>query len=390
MNQQNLKRIDKILSAAVESGEVAGCSALVIQGGSEQYYGQCGWADREAQKPMTRDTIFRMFSMSKPVTAAAVMMLVERGQIDLLDPVEKYLPGFAKPVYITSAGLTQSAVSVTLKDLMGMTSGVVYGGAQGYAEIRMQRLWDEVRQAQLRGSEVATVDFANRMGRVPLAFAPNTRWQYGASADVMGAVVEVASGKKFGDFLREEIFEPLGMKDTGFYVPEGKRDRMAAVYRNGLQGLERWTGSNLCILPEYDHEPAFQSGGAGLVSTLDDYARFACMLAGWGEVDGVRLLSPRTVRYMAQNQLTPEVRATMTWDSLRGYGYGNFMRVLLDEGQAPGLGSKGEYGWDGWLGTYFCVSPEDDMVLMYMMQKVDTGTVDVTRKVRAAAFAALD
>ena len=382
-------RLDAVLQEAVDSGEIAGCLARIDYKGEEIYYGECGYADREAGRLMARNAIFRLFSMSKPVTACAAMILLERGQIDLLDPVEKYLPGFRDQVYWTDAGLRKVEIRMTIRDLLGMTSGLPYGGEQGFAERRMQELWSAVQRDQAQGKELGTVDFANRMGGLPLAFAPGSRWQYGASADVMGAVVEVVSGRRFGDFLREEIFEPLGMRDTAFFVPAEKRDRLAAVYMDDNGGLARWTGAHLCILPEYDHDPAFQSGGAGLVSTLDDYARFARMLAGEGELEGARVLAPRTARFLRQNQLTPEQRATCAWESLYGHGYGKFMRVLLDEGQAPGLGSAGEFGWDGWLGTYFCVSPADDLVLLFMMQKKDTGTIDVTRKFRSAAFAAL-
>lgn len=389
MNTEVLARIDAVMQAAVQAGDIAGCSAMVIKDGRQMYYGQSGWANREKQQPMARDTIFRLFSMSKPVTAAAAMLLMERGVIDLLDPVSKYLPGFANQVYATNGGLARASVPVSIKDLLGMTSGIVYGGAVGAAEISMQALWDEVQAGQARGVETSTVDFANRMGAVPLAFDPGTKWQYGASADIMGAVIEVASGKRFGDFLHDEFFEPLGMVDTGFYLPEDKRDRFAQMYDKTADGLVPVVTGHLCILPFYDHEPAFQSGGAGLLSTMDDYAKFACMLAQGGQLNGVRILSPRTVAYMAQNQLTDGVRQSMAWDSLRGHGYGNFMRVVMQEGQAPSMAAAGEYGWDGWLGTYFCVNPTDHMVLMFMVQKVGAGTMDVTRKFRNISYAAL-
>lgn len=389
MDQERIKRVDSVLEEAVRTGEVAGCNTLVLKDGKEVYYGQSGWADKETRQPMARNTIFRLFSMSKPITAAAAMILVERGQMDLLDPVEKFLPGFKNQTYITKAGLQRVQEPMVIKDLLGMTSGLVYGGENGYAERRMQALWDEVQRDQAKGKELGTVDFANRMGQMPLAFAPGSRWQYGTSADVMGAVIEVISGMRFGEFLKKEIFDPLGMEDTSFWIPEEKRGRFAQVYRPTEDGLAPYTDAHLCILPTYPHEPAFQSGGAGLLSTIEDYAKFASMLANEGEWNGVRILSRRTVRYMRRSQLTDEQKKTMQWASLRGHGYGNFMRVLEDEGQAPSLGGKGEFGWDGWLGAYFCVSPEDNLVLLYMMQKVDTGTVDVTRKVRSAVFAAL-
>ncbi len=390
MDKQRLARIDGLLNEMVEKKKAAGVNALVLQGGKEQYYGQAGYADREAGRPMRRDVIFRLFSMSKPVTAAAAMILVERGVIDLLDPVEKYLPGFRDPYYCTEDGVKPCDVPVALKDLLGMTSGLPYGGTSGYAEIRMQELWDEVAKGQEEGRETGTVDFANRMGRMPLAFRPGQKWLYGVSADVMGAVIEVASGMRFGDFLREEIFEPLGMKDTGFALPSSKAERFAAAYRVGPEGLTRWGGAHLCLFPDYDREPAFQSGGAGLLSTIDDYARFAQMLANGGQLDGVRILSPRTVRYMASNQLTPAQQDTMLWDSLRGHGYGNFMRVVTQEGAAPSLAAQGEFGWDGWLGTYFAVDPADDLVLLFMIQRLDSGTIDYTRRFRSIAYAALE
>lgn len=390
MDKQRLARIDGLLNEMVEKKKAAGVNALVLQGGKEQYYGQAGYADREAGRPMRRDVIFRLFSMSKPVTAAAAMILVERGVIDLLDPVEKYLPGFRDPYYCTEDGVKPCDVPVALKDLLGMTSGLPYGGTGGYAEIRMQELWDEVAKGQAEGRETGTVDFANRMGRMPLAFRPGQKWLYGVSADVMGAVIEVASGMRFGDFLREEIFEPLGMKDTGFALPSSKAERFAAAYRVGPEGLTRWGGAHLCLFPDYDREPAFQSGGAGLLSTIDDYARFAQMLANGGQLDGVRILSPRTVRYMASNQLTPAQQDTMLWDSLRGHGYGNFMRVVTQEGAAPSLAAAGEFGWDGWLGTYFAVDPADDLVLLFMIQRLDSGTIDYTRRFRSIAYAALE
>jgi CubicO group peptidase (beta-lactamase class C family) len=299
------------------------------------------------------------------------MILVERGVIDLLDPVEKYLPGFKEQTYYTAGGTAKVDIPMCIKDLLGMTSGMPYGGAQGHAEIRMQQLWDEVAAGQKKGEETGTVEFANRMGQLPLAFKPGSKWQYGVSADIMGAVIEVASGKRFGDFLREEIFEPLGMKDTAFWLPEEKKHRFAATYRLTEGGMERWTGAHLCILPLYHKEPEFQSGGAGLLSTIDDYAKFAMMLANGGELNGVRILSKRTVRFMTQNQLTEEQKKYMTWDSLRGHGYGNFMRVAENEGMTMSLTPKGEYGWDGWLGTYFCVSPEDKAVLMFFVQRID-------------------
>lgn len=390
MDKARLTKIDALLQESVDKGQFAGVNALILKDGKEEYYGQAGVADIEKGIALNRDTIFRLYSMSKPVTAAAAMILVERGMIDLLDPVEKYLPGFKNQTYYTDGGVAKVEIAMTIKDLLGMVSGMPYGGAQGHAEIKMQQLWDEVAAGQKAGKKMGTVEFANRMGQLPLAFAPGKKWQYGVSADVMGAVIEVVTGKNFGAFLREEIFEPLGMHDTGFYLPEEKKNRFAATYGLTAEGLVRWTGAHLCILPEYHKEPEFQSGGAGLLSTIGDYGKFAAMLANGGEYNGVRILSKRTVRFMTQNQLTEEQHKYLTWDSLKGHGYGNFMRVVEHEGQAVSIAPKGEFGWDGWLGTYFCVDPEDKMVLLFFVQRLDAGTTDYTRKFRSMAYAALE
>ena len=390
LNQQRLSEIDKVLAHAVEDQQVVGVSAMVLQQGKERYYGQAGLADREEHRPMSRDTIFRLFSLSKPVTAVAAVILLERGELDLLAPVSRFLPGFENQKVFNGTALEPVNRPVVLKDLLGMVSGIVYGGAVGFAQTQMQALFDQVEGMQAQGKELSTYELANRIGQIPLAFQPGTAWQYGLSADIMGAVIEVVTGKRFGDFLREEIFEPLGMKDTGFWVPPEKQKRLAAVYEETSQGLLRYKKPRLAILPQYDREPAFQSGGAGLVSTIEDCAKFAAMLSGNGALGATRILSPRTVRYMASNQLSAKVRETAQWDSLRGYGYGNFMRVLTEEGQAVTLGSVGEFGWDGWLGAYLCVSPKDNMALVMMMQKVGAGTTEVTRKFRSVAYASLE
>jgi len=391
MNQSHLSCLDGILQRAVDEGQVVGLNAMVIQNGVEQYYGEAGLSDREAGTPMSRDRIFRIFSMTKPVTSAAAMILLERGELDLLAPVSKFLPGFEDQVVynpVTNA-FEKVLLPMTLKDLMGMLSGMPYGGPNGFVETRMQALFDDVVRLQKEGKETSTIDFANQMGQLPLLFQPGTKWQYGVSADVMGAVIEVISGKRFGEFLHDEIFKPLGMNDTGFWVPTEKRNRMTAAYEAQPDGsLERFTRGHLALLPEYDHEPAFQSGGAGLVSTIDDYAKFGKMLVNGGELNGTRILSRRIVQFMTSSQLTSEQQKSFNWDSVRGYGYGNFMRVLNNEGLCLTPGSLGEFGWDGWMGTYFCASPRDDMVLLMMMQRI--GSNDVVRRFRSVAYTALD
>lgn len=376
-------QVRKVLRKETAEGGLAGANLLVIRKGEEIFYHEDGYACIEKGVPIRRDTIFRIYSMTKPITAAAVMILLERGEIDLFDPVSRFLEGFRGQMVCEGGSLVPAEREVNVRDLLSMTSGLVYPG-----EDRAGReVWLLFRQLEtgLDGDDpIGTVEAMNRLGRCPLAFQPGTSWQYGTSADVLGAVVEVVSGMRFGDFLEREIFGPLGMKDTAFWVPEVKRHRLACVYSSdGKGGLSLYTGNNLAVSNSMEKPPAFESGGAGLTSTIDDYARFAMMLMNDGELDGVRILQPKTVRYMTGAVLNDaQQRAFETWLTLAGYSYGNLMRVMTDCGQAGMIVSPGEYGWDGWLGTYFCNCPEDGLTFLLMMQKTDAGTTPLARKLR--------
>ena len=221
-----------------------------------------------------------------------------------------------------------------------------------------------------------TIAFAYAIGECPLAFQPGTAFRYGTSADVLGAIVEIVSGMPYADFLKERIFEPLGMKDTAFYVPEKKKDRLVTCYQRGVNGLEIYPVRHLCVR-DHAHAPAFASGGAGLMSTLDDYAAFAGMLLGKGEYKGERLLEEKTVDWMTR----PQVDTTL-WDNLTGFAYGRLMRICTEPGKASIITETGEYGWDGWLGTYFANLPASDMTILIFQNTRDTGTGRVTRCVR--------
>ncbi len=379
------ERITDCLSEAVENHEAAGISVMVRRCGTEMLYAQAGMADVEAGKPIRRDSIFRLYSQSKPVTAAAVILLMERGKIDLYDPVEKYLPGFHNQQVWTEDGLTPAVRPVTLMDLLAMTAGLSYPDADVPGQA-VARLFEANTEEMRKGGGLSTVALCDRLGEVPLAFQPGERFRYSTCADVLGAVVEVASGKRFGDFLREELFEPLGMEDTGFYVPESKRGRLVTCYKRVPGGLEPYQDLHLCV-GDYTRRPAFESGGAGLVSTLADYAAFADMLMNDGVYQGQRILSPASVAFLRTPQIT-EARYGL-WDNLNGYGYGKLMRVCVEPGRVAGLASLGGYGWDGWLGTYFCNLPKERVTLLLMQNVTDTGTTAVTRKFRNLTLAAM-
>lgn len=391
MNRERLNGIYEIMQEMTDKGYVSGVSCLVLQHGEEQCYYETGYRDIEAGYRMTRDTIHRLYSMTKPITAAAVMILLEDGKIDLLDQVSDYLPGFRNQYVIEQGVIVPVKQPMTIQHLLNMTSGLVYPGENNPAETRCDRLIEEVKSKLLTDQALTTVEIANRTGKLPLAFVPGTTWQYGFSADVLGAVVEVVAGMRFGEFLEKRLFEPLGMHDTAFYVPENKRNRLAKAYRDGGHGLEEEDGCNLGIQYKMELNPAFESGGAGLCSTIDDYAKFAQMLLSGGSYRGTRVMSSKTVEYMTTAHVTPaQQEGVKTWESLAGYTYGNLMRIMTDPGAAVGLGSKGEYGWDGWLGTYMMNDTVHGLTLLIMHQKADSGTTPYTRRMRNVLFAALD
>lgn len=378
-----VNQIKKILKDNIDNNFIAGGNLMIIKEGEEIFYHEDGLADREAGFPIKRDSIFRLYSMSKPITAVSVMILLERGEIDLYDPVSKYMPGFKNQMVSKGESLVPAEREVTLKDLLSMTSGLVYGGNHRAGK-DTEALFQDIDKRLLGDSPIGTIEAMNKLGGCALAFQPGTSWEYGTSADVLGAVVEIASGKRFGEFLKEELFKPLGMIDTGFWLPEEKRDRLIKTYEDDKKGdLKLYTGNNLGIIHHMDRDPAFESGGAGLVSTIDDYAKFARMLINKGSLDGVQILRPHTVKYLTSGTLnTVQQKSFDNWLTLCGHSYGNLMRVMTDCSMSGDLGSLGEYGWDGWLGAYFCNCPKEDLTFLFMMQKTDAGTTTLTRKLR--------
>ena len=369
------------LQEAVDRQEAAGISVLAFMKGRELCYAQAGMANIKEKKPLDRDSIFRLYSQTKPITAAAVMLLVERGKLDLMDCADRYLPGFRNPRIIREDGETIPALRAPyILELLGMTAGLSYPDADPAGQYAAC-VFEEDQTLIRAGGGMSTAEFCNRLGELPLAFDPGTHWRYSTCADILGAIVETVSGKPFGQFLREELFEPLEMKDTGFWVPPEKGDRLVTAYRKTEHGLEEFHDLYLAV-GDYSREPAFESGGAGLVSTLDDYMAFAQMLMNNGVAKGGRrILSEPAVRYMRTPQLSERVRSDM-WDGFGGYNYSCLMRVCDRPGEAGLLTRAGEYGWDGWLGTYFSNIPDQEITFLLCQNITDAGTVAVTRKCR--------
>ncbi|WP_150271384.1 serine hydrolase domain-containing protein [Paenibacillus tepidiphilus] len=384
------KQIERTLRASIDNNEIAGANFMIIKDGNEVFYHEDGFADLAAKRPIARDSIFRLYSMTKPVTAAAVMLLLERGEIDLFDPVSRYIPGFRNQQVERSGELVPAGREVNIHDLLNMTSGLTYGGTDQAGQ-HADALFRELGSRLSGDKPMSTMEFADRLGQGPLSFEPGSSWQYGTSADVLGAVVEAVSGMRYGQFLLQEIFAPLGMQDTGFWLPEERRARLVKTYQDdGAGGLKLFTESHLGIAHQMDREPAFESGGAGLASTIDDAAKFTTMLMNQGRYEGGQLLKPRTVQFMTSAALSARQQQGFdTWHSLCGHSYGNQMRIMTEPGKAGLIGGRGEYGWDGWLGAYFSNSPEDRLTVLFMIQKKDAGTLPVTRKLRNIVFSSL-
>ena len=378
--------IQAVLDRSVAAGEIMGANLLVLRRGEELLYVQSGFAEKETGRPYARDTIVRLYSMSKPITAAAAMLLVQRGLLDLEQPLGELFPSYRSLMVWEKGKKVPARREIAVRDLLSMTSGLVYPGEDAAGQ-EAARVFEELDRRLYGEDPMSTLELTERLGGCGLAFHPGEIWRYGTSADVLGGVIEKISGQSFGAFLEENLFIPLGMTDTGFYVPEEKQHRLAQVYQQGSPEMRLYETNHLGICYAGRCAPAFESGGAGLFSTVDDYARFASMLLHGG--DGI--LSPAAVERMTKSRLLPWQQESLwrSWEGLSGFGYGGLMRILEEPGMANLLGWKGEYGWDGWLGCYFCNSPENGISIVMTCQRRDAGTMGVTRKVRNVLSAML-
>lgn len=407
MDKSHLSKIQSVLDDSVKQGIQAGVNCLVWKDGQEQGYWESGFRDVKAQIPFSRDTIVRCYSMSKPVTGVAAMTLLESGKIDLYDEVSTFLPAFKDMTCMKNGKVEKSWRPLLIQDLLNMTSGISYGGDNDEAHQHISRLIycdGGLNQSAAGPNNITTRQVADRIAEGPLSFEPGTDYEYGLSADVLGAVIEVVTGMKFSEYLKKTIWDPLGMKDTGFFVPSEKLSRLSNVYKSSQgQAVGAWGGNskggqmeifencNLGIQHDMTKEPAFESGGAGLVSTIDDYMRFVQMLCNKGILDGKRILKEETVKYMSQAKLRPNLQALfdVKMEHWSGYSYANLNRVCIDPGTARAITVKGEFGWDGWLGTYMSVDIINNLAICYMTQKVDAGTTCVTRKMKNIVYTAL-
>jgi CubicO group peptidase (beta-lactamase class C family) len=391
-SSSRLRRIDRLMQGYVDRSDLAGMIATVARRGKTVYYEKVGWMDIEAQKPMQDDAIFLIASMTKPITSVAIMMLYEEGHFHLNTPVSKFIPAFKDTkVFVkeTESGIETEPLrqEITFRHLFTHTAGISYG-------FNKDDPIDRIYQEASKNIEASKVPFTAKtlvegLATLPLAFQPGTKWRYSFSIDVLGYLVEVISGMPLDAFLQERLFKPLGMVDTAFYVPPEKAARVATVYGHpdpgkGLQRLE-----NIKPSPE---PPSFPSGGGGLVSTIHDYARFAQMLANGGELDGVRILSPKTVALYNINHTPIEALPYGFVDNdlyHAGYGYSLGTRVLMDVSKTGMAGSVGEFGWDGAYSTYFWVDPQEGLYGVLMLQHSPNAYYPIAQQFKLLTYQAL-
>lgn len=384
MEERTRQRLWECLSRAVETGDTAGVSLLVRKDQEEVFYAAQGYANLETREPLRRDHIFRLYSMTKPITAVAAMLLVERGELDLEMPVSCVLPGFANQTVWDGEKTVPVQRPVTVRSLLNMTSGLHYGEEDAPQAKAFSTYLDECGRKLHTPQAVTTQAFANALGKFPLAFQPDTHWRYGFSADVLGAVIEVVSDLTLGQFMERNLFAPLKMTDTGFWVPEEKRHRLVRAYEPLGDGrMAPYNGEYLLISSTMDQPPEFASGGAGLSSTIDDYARFAQLLLNKGTLDGQRILAPQTVDFLLGGSLTPEQQQSLeSFGGHSGYTYSHLLRRMVDTGRACLMGQTDEYGWAGWLRCYFANLPRANATVLLMQQRKGSMPVSLARKVR--------
>ena len=360
MSREKLQMVGNAVQGFIRDKRIAGASVMISRKGKIVYAGNFGLRDIEKKKPMTEDTIFRVYSMTKAVTSVAAMILVESGQLRLEDKVSKHLPAFTKAQVWKDAQLVAPRKPATVKDLLCHTSGYSYGDT-GIQEIDAPHL----EHGALRETTKLS-DFSTQAARIPMAFEPGAGWLYGISTDLLGAVVERASGMALDQFFESRIFTPLGMIDTGFIIPEDKRMRLAAAYNSDNQGSLSRRNSDLFT---YSSRTRLLSGGGGLASTILDYTRFLQMIANGGEWNGQRLLQKKTVETMTRNHLSgPAMPIRFPGNIRHGTGFGLGFSVKTAQTDWNKAGRLGEYGWGGMLSTHFWISPADQLVVVTMEQ----------------------
>ncbi len=391
-----LQRLDQhLLGRYIEAEKIAGCLTLVARRGELAHLSALGMMDRELDQPMAEDAIFRIYSMSKPITSTALMQLHERGMFQLSDPVSRFIPqwrdlqvltGGEYPDYTTRA----PDRPMTIRDLLSHQSGLTYGFMGGPLEAGYFE-HQVYRAGTMRGRELQSM--IDRLADLPLKFSPGDYWNYGISTDVCGYLVQTISGQRFDEYLQEHIFDPLGMPDTGFHVPPEKHHRLAANYELGPD--QQLRQSDIFGVGEFLEQPTFLSGGGGLVSTVQDYWRFCQMMLNGGQLDGARILGPKTIELMTMNHLPNNdeltARALGIWSETAndGIGFGLGFAVLMNLPRTQNVGSVGEYYWSGTASTVFWIDPAEELIAIFMLQFMPSDTFNFRGELKQLLYPGL-
>lgn len=366
-SEQRLARIAPVMQQYIDEEKLAGVMTLVARNGQVVHWATQGMQDRENKVPLSENTIFRIYSMTKPVTAVAALTLWEQGKFHMQDPIDKYLPELKDlKVYVSGSGddmvVEDAKFPIRIIDLFTHTAGFSYGFSN--SEV------DKLYQALIaKGPAKDSAEALRSIAKLPLNHQPGTAWHYGVNTDIIGFLVERISGMKLGEYMQKHIFTPLAMNDTGFSVSAENLDRFSQIYTVGDKGQTIVMENE--PLGDYMSDPAVHNGGGGLTSTMTDYLIFAQMLLNGGEYNGVRVLGRKTVEYMRSNHL-PDNLIPFNAEST-GEGYGLAMSVTVDPGQSRFMSSKGNYGWGGAASTYFRIDPKENLVMISMAQFIPIG-----------------
>jgi CubicO group peptidase (beta-lactamase class C family) len=389
---ERLARIDRWMERQVASGRLPGLSVNVLRRGESAYSAVHGLADTAAGKPFEPDTIVRIYSMTKPLTSVAIMMLYEEGLFQLDDPISRFLPSFRNMRVFAGGSRAQYATvpaerEITFRDLLTHTSGLTYGFLDVSA---VDALYREAG-VDFQSADASLGEVVERAAKLPLLAQPGAAWNYSIATDVLGHLVATISGERFEAFLRTRVLAPLGMADTDFHVPESKHSRFAALYTRGADGRPHLVDAP--AKSRFAAPPPLASGGGGLVGTAGDYLRFCRFMLNKGELDGVRLLGRKTVDLMTSNHLRGDMadmgQPRFSESTFAGIGFGLGFSVMLDPAKAQVLGSPGEYSWGGAASTTFWCDPQEGLAAVLLTQLWPSSTYPVRRELRVLAYQAI-
>jgi CubicO group peptidase (beta-lactamase class C family) len=391
-SSERLERLHSIIQQSVDSKELAGVVTILARHGKVVDYRTYGTRDLVNGVPMTEDTLFRNFSMTKPVTGVAMMILYEQGKWLPTDPIAKYIPEFADLMVFTGVDangkmiLDAPAHAPTMQELMSHTAGFTYGM---FGDSPLDLMYRDQHILESKNLQ----DMIDKLAKTPLAYQPGKAWNYSVSMDIEGYMIEKLSGQSLPGFIHDNIYAPLGMKDAAFYVPAEKRERFAALYETTPDGGMVLNTAGAGGLSDYAKQPTMPSGGGGQVSTAEDYYRFAQMLVNGGELNGVRILASATLRLMTTNHVPLNLLTGEYGVGIQimrpGFGYGYNCAVLYDPIEANLSVGKGTFLWDGYAGTWFWVDPANDVVFVGMTQRIPAGTPNLEYLSQSLVYQAL-